>query len=218
LETAAAGPWTSQGAQDTHPNGVNSFPNEEHWTIRRWVATELTKVTPVTIIWQVRKVNLAGDGVTGALYVNGMLLDSITIAGNNGTNPNRRYYVNLNPNDIVDLALTPQGVTNPNDGSDGSITWFWVDTRIPPNPVQPDGTPFVPAGGLRFEPPTYDAVQRQITLAWASAANATYTLESSDNLTTWTVLRANIPSGGTRTTFSEALDTAKRTKFYRLRQ
>jgi hypothetical protein len=182
------------------------------------VASKLTKVTPVAIIWQVRKTNLAGDGVTGALYVNGMLLDSITIAGNNGTNPSRRYYVNLSPNDIVDVVLTPQGLTTRADGSDGSITWFWVDTRMPANPRQPDGTPFVPAGGLRFDAATFDAVQRQITLAWPSTANTNYTIESSDDLTTWTVLRTNLPSAGSRTTFSEALDAAKRTKFYRLRQ
>src|SRR5439155_864985 len=61
LNIGGSGPWTSQSAQDIHPNGENSFPNEEHWPIRRWVASKLTKVTPVAIIWQVRKTNLNND-------------------------------------------------------------------------------------------------------------------------------------------------------------
>lgn len=221
LNTAAAGPWTTQGPQDTHPNGENSAPNEEHWTIRRWVATEISKVTPVAIIWQVRKTNLAGDGVTGALFLNGTLLDTVTIAGNNGTNPARRYYLNLNPNDVVDLALTPQGVSNRGDGSDGSVSWFWVDTRIPPNPRQLDGTAFVPAGGgsaVRIQSTSFDAVQRRISFTWASLANAKYTIESSSDLRTWTVVRADVASGGATTTFSDAVDLANPARFYRIRQ
>jgi hypothetical protein len=220
LNTEAAGPWTYQNSQAIHPNGENSPPNEEHWAIRRWVASEITKVTPVGIIWQVRKENTAGDGVTGAVFVNGNLVDSITIAGNDATNPRRTVYANLNPNDIVDLALTPQGVSERGDGADGSFTWFWVDTRIPPNPRQPDGTPFVPAGqaSLRFESATFDAAQNRITLAWTSAPDAKYTVEVSEDLKTWTVASADLPSAGARTTYSENIDPAKPVKFYRLRQ
>jgi hypothetical protein len=221
LNISGSGPWTSQGPQDIHPNGVNSPPNEEHWPTRRWVASEVPKVTPVSILWQVRKVNLNSDGVTGALYLNGKQLDSVTIAGNNGTNPVRRVYVNPNPNDLVDLVHTPQGLTTRSDGADGSLTWFWVDTRIPANPRQPDGTPFVPAGagqGLKIESATFDAIQNRITLAWASAAGAKYTIEASEDLKTWTIVRADHPSGGNRTTYSEAIDAAKRSKFFRIRQ
>lgn len=132
LNTEAAGPWTFQNAQSIHPNGENSFPNEEHWAIRRWVASELTGETNATIIWQVRKENLNPDGVTGALFINGRLVDSQTIAGTDGTNPKRRYSTVLKKGDIVDLALTPENVDGTRtDGSDGSITWFWVDTRPP---------------------------------------------------------------------------------------
>jgi hypothetical protein len=221
LNTASAGPWTSQAAQATHPNGANSAPNEEHWTIRRWVASKITKVTPVGIIWQVRKENLAGDGVTGAIYLNGKLLDSITIAGVNGTNAIRRYYVNLNTNDIVDLILTPQGVTSRSDGSDGSLNWMWIDTRVPAGARQPDGTLFVPAGGTaqgpKFESAVYDSAQKRITIAWGSAAGATYTVEASEDLKTWTVVSANVASGGARTTYVETVDPAKRARFYRVR-
>lgn len=219
LNTAAAGPWTTQSAQDIHPNGVNSAPNEEHWTIRRWVASEVTKVTPTAIIWQVKKTNLAGDGVTGAVYVNGKLLDSVTIAGNNGTNPVRRVYLMLNPNDIVDVALTPQGLTTRSDGSDGSITWFWMDTRIPPDARQPDGTPFLIGGSaVKFESATFDATQRTITLTWTSSADSKYTIEASEDLKSWSVVRADVPGAANRTTYSEKIDAAKRAKFYRVRR
>ncbi|MBM3836901.1 MAG: hypothetical protein FJ398_02865 [Verrucomicrobia bacterium] len=221
LNIGGSGPWTSQGAQDTHPNGENSFPNEEHWTVRRWVSTELSKVTPAAINWQVRKTNLGGDGVSGALYVNGKLLDSITIDGPNGTNPVRRVYANLTPGDIVDVTLSPQGINNRTDGRDGSITWFTVDTRIPANSRQPDGAVFVPAGapaGVRFESTTLDAARKQITFAWSSSPGASYTVEVSEDLKTWSVLRAGLPSGGAKTTFTENVDSAKRMKFYRIRQ
>ncbi len=146
LNTAAAGPWTFQNSQSIHPNGVNSAPNEEHWSIRRWVGSELPDVTPAAIVWQVRKENASGGGVTGSLHVNGTQVDWKTIAGTDTTNPVRRFYVNLNPNDIVDLALTPEGPGGDRgDGADGSVTWFWVDTRIPNEPRQPDGALFIPA-------------------------------------------------------------------------
>ncbi len=138
LNTADAGPWTYESTLDVHPNGVNSpatidgaaDPAQEQWVIRRWVAKKLTKDTPVTLIWQVKKTNLNGTGVTGLLFVNGKLVDSKAIEGTDGTGEIRRYPVTLKANDIVDLALAPVGPTGDRqDGSDGSQTWFWVDTR-----------------------------------------------------------------------------------------
>ncbi len=132
METAAAGPWTFQNAESIHPNGINSAPNEEHWAIRRWVADELTSPTAVSIIWQVRKENGAGGGVGGALYINGTKADSVVIAGNATAEPKRRHNTTLKKGDIVDLALTPENADGTrSDGSDGSITWFWVSTRVP---------------------------------------------------------------------------------------
>ena len=43
-------PWTTLGAENTHPNGTNSAPNEEHWTIRRWVAS-VDSPTDVRVYW-----------------------------------------------------------------------------------------------------------------------------------------------------------------------
>jgi hypothetical protein len=143
LDPGGEAPWTYQAAQDLHPNGINS--GGEHWNIRRWVAEEVTEVTAVKIVWHVRKTNLNNDGVTGLLFINGVLADSMTIAGNDGVGVTRKFYANLQPGDIVDLALSPQGLSNRDDGSDGSITWFRVDKRLGKEPRRADGTLFIPA-------------------------------------------------------------------------
>ena len=147
LNTAAAGPWTAQGALSLHPNGANSAPNEEHWNVRRWVASELTENTPVAVVWFTRKGAAAGGGVTGAVHINGEQVDAKTIPGSDTIGEVRRVYVNLEPDDIVDLVLTPQGPSDRGDGSDGSESWFWVDTRLPREPRQPNGELFLPANG-----------------------------------------------------------------------
>ena len=145
LNTAGAASWAFQDAIAIHPNGSNSppvidgqaDPTIEQWSTRRWVATELSSNTPVTIIWQVRKTDSNGDGVTGLVFVNGQLGDSKAIAGNDTTGEIRRYRTTLKKNDIVDLCLSPEGANGRReDWSDGSQTWFWVDTRFAgPNPT-----------------------------------------------------------------------------------
>ncbi len=143
LDSGGAAPWTTIGALDLHPNGNNN--GEEHWPIRRWVAAEVTQTIPVALIWNARKGNANPTGVTGSLHVNGVQVDHLIISGTDTTGQIRRFYVNLKPNDIVDLALTPEGLNGDRgDNYDGSITWFWVDKKIPKEPRQPDGSLFIP--------------------------------------------------------------------------
>ncbi len=134
LNTDAAAPWTEIASLAVHPNGTNNAgeiggvadPTIEHWPVRRWVATELTKETAVTIVWSAKKQNTGGgDGVSGYLFINGNLVDSKSIAGTDNVGEIRRYGATLKPNDIVDLALGP----NATDGWDGSQTWLWIDGR-----------------------------------------------------------------------------------------
>ena len=169
LNTAGDGPWTWMAALDVHPNGTNSpsvlggSPDvtNEQWVTRRWVAAELTNSTPLTVIWQVKKTNLANDGTTGMLFINGKLADSVALAGN-GVGEVRRYRTTLKPNDIVDLALSPQGLNGRReDWSDASQTWFWIDTR----PV---------AASIVVASPTVDRVQGKVTFKWNSQAGAKY--------------------------------------------
>ncbi|MCA9150896.1 MAG: hypothetical protein KDA92_16405, partial [Planctomycetales bacterium] len=132
---ASGGPWTELAQSNTHPNGENSAPNEEHWTVRRYVANDLTNTTPVEITWEMAKNNLNGNGVGGVLFVNGEQVDTATIAGNDGAGVVRKFYVNANPGDVIDLALTPNG----NDGSDGSRNRLTLRTDLPDGPLYNPG-------------------------------------------------------------------------------
>ena len=124
---SSGGPWTFVGQSDTHPNGTNSTPGEEHWTIRRWQADSIVAPTPVSLTWEMRKVNPAGNGVGGFLFVNGTQVDSTTIAGNDTTGVTRTFLTTLSPGDIIDLALSPNG----NDGADGSANRLTIAEDLP---------------------------------------------------------------------------------------
>lgn len=137
-------PWTAIGQETTHPNGTNN--TDEHWTVRRWTASGLGSTTPVRVIWHTRKGNTANDGITGSVHLNGTEADSVTLAGSDTVGFFRVHYFNLNDGDIVDLVLTPEGLTNRTDGSDGSANWMTIDTRVPDVPIQSDGKYFIPVG------------------------------------------------------------------------
>ena len=112
-------PWTLLGAENTHPNGTNSAPNEEHWTVRRWTAEGLADgAADLQINWATRKTNLNGDGVTGAVHINGARVDSAVVF--DGTGVSRSLIASVSDGDVIDLVLTPQGRTSDIDGSDGS--------------------------------------------------------------------------------------------------
>jgi Bacterial TSP3 repeat len=213
LNTAAAGPWTMLGPLAVHPNGTNSpptiggteDPTNEQWTTRRWVAGTLTSNTPVTIIWQVRKTNLNNDGVTGLLFINGKLADSKAIEGTDGNGEVRRYRVILKPNDIVDLALSPAAPNGDRfDYSDGSETWFWIDTR-----------PWPPAD-IVLSGSNANLTQGKFTFSWNSSPGVNYVVSYSSNMKDWTALPA-VPSGGTTTTFTDNLGSpTPAARFYRV--
>jgi hypothetical protein len=136
------GPWTSLYRLDTHPNGTNSLPprevpgaiQEEHWTIRRWEA-DVSTTTPVAIKWSVEKQNIGGDGTEGRLFINGVQVDSMPVDGA-GPGINRTYYANINPFDVIDLALTPVSPgNNRGDGADGSRSRLRIENNPPPGPL-----------------------------------------------------------------------------------
>jgi hypothetical protein len=130
--TPSGAPWTFMGQTGTHPNGINSAPNDEHWSVRRWVASDLTEKTRLALNWQMAKTNVGGgDGVAGKLFVNGLEYDSASITGTDGIGVNRTYYLDVNPGDIIDLALAP----NAADGSDGSLTRLTVRANLPDGPL-----------------------------------------------------------------------------------
>ncbi len=126
LTSAASGPWTELGQETTHPNGTNSAPNQEHWTIRRWLCNRA--LPQAEIAWSVRKVNGNGTGVTGYLFVNGALKDSATIAGSDVAGVTRTVAAALVAGDLIDLAVSPLGTGGDTaDGADGSASHFTID-------------------------------------------------------------------------------------------
>jgi len=215
LNTADAGPWTYQDALGIHPNGVNSppiidgspDPTNEHWAIRRWVAQELTKDTPVKIVWRVRKTNLNNTGVTGLLFINGKLVDSKAIEGNDGTNSVRRFPVTLKSTDIVDLALSPVGPSGDRaDGQDGSETWFWVDARVVASSITISGA-------------SVNVTPNQCSFSWGSQAGMKYTVWASNDLKVWSAVKTGLDSGGATTTYADALASPQPAyKFYKVSQ
>jgi hypothetical protein len=155
LTSEASGPWTELGQGTTHPNGTNSLPNEEHWSIRRWVADGLPETAPVQVSWEMRKTNLNGDGVTGILFVNGERVDEATIAGNDGVGETRTYSYNAKNGDIVELALTPVGETNDGDGADGSANRLTIRSNLPGDFD----------GNIRLEAPDIDELSAAVRAA-----------------------------------------------------
>ena len=122
-------PWTLLQQEGTHPNGTNSCPNEEHWSIRRWVSD---RDQMVSLVWHIREVNLGGAGVSGILFHNGIEIDRVVIAGGDGVGATRTKVVEIVEGDVIDLALTPTGPNeNRHDGSDGSANWLRVTGDLP---------------------------------------------------------------------------------------
>lgn len=134
LHLGFPGPWTEQGMSAVHPAGTNSTPSEEHWPVRRWTAN-VAEPTAVAVRWQTRKTNGGGTGVTGLLFVNGALVDVRTIEGNDTTGFEAVRYVNLNPGDIVELALSPEGLSDRGDTADGSANRLVIDPNLPAGPL-----------------------------------------------------------------------------------
>ena len=179
------GPWTEILREATHPNGTNSPPEEEHWPIRRWVASDLTELTPLALTWHIRETNLNGTGVTGSLHINGVQVDTLALAGGDGVGAIRTFYANVNPGDIIDLAITPWGLdADGHDGSDGSAFWLRIGSYIPPNPMQPDGSPFLPETGQPFQISRVelDLPGKTITVYWPSTDGRVYAVDQSTEL------------------------------------
>ena len=109
-------------------------------------------------------------------------------------------------NDIVDLALSPEGLNGAReDWSDGSETWFWVDTRPLPVDVTLTGV-------------TVNLGQGVCTFRWNSQPGARYTVHQSANLTDWAPIRS-VDGTGTETSFTDNLGSpVPAVRFYRVSQ
>ncbi|MEM7231597.1 MAG: thrombospondin type 3 repeat-containing protein [Planctomycetota bacterium] len=120
LIEAPRGPWTFLGKEQARPNGSTSFPLVEQWPIRRWV---VDRTGNFEIRWTLRKDEDRGRGVTGLLFLNGDEIDRASIEGDDTAGVDRAVVKFLEPGDIVDLAVTPEGPDgNRDDTSDLAAT------------------------------------------------------------------------------------------------
>jgi hypothetical protein len=203
---SGASPWTTINNNSTHPN--NGGPGE-HWSLRRWVS-ETTEPTPLALRWFTGKGNTAcGDGVTGAVYLNGQRLDEVTIAFNDGTGTVRVYYANVGPGDIVDLVVQPDGVDGgKTDGCDGTVSWLRIDDQVPPDARQPDGSLFAGEGpAFIITGVSREAATGRVTLTWPSSAGDVFDVHYSRTLGTgqWTLLSpaAGVTATAATTSFTD---------------
>lgn len=97
-------PSSYMGPGSIHPDGTDAS-SEEIWPIRRWISTA---GGPVTITTHLHAEDTSGSGTTNILFVNGTEIHSY--ATNSTTGVTMHFDTTLSPGDIVDLALTPEGI------------------------------------------------------------------------------------------------------------
>ncbi|MAT47656.1 MAG: hypothetical protein CMO35_09545, partial [Verrucomicrobiaceae bacterium] len=120
--------------------------------------------------------------------------------------------------DYLAVALSPRGPDgSDNDGNDGSNFWLIVDPTIPDNPLQPDGSPFVPGGQnleeSRLTAFSYDG--NSVTLRWTSQAGKDYQVQQSSDLQNLTNIGATV-SGAAGETEISINDAPVSSRYYRL--
>jgi hypothetical protein len=110
-------PWTRVGQETAHPNGTNN--GDEHWAVKRWTSTVAGMAS---LDWQVSKQASGGNGVTLRVFHNGREVDSAALVGTDRLGVTRTTVLaGLQLGDVIDLALSPVGVTGDGgDGNDGS--------------------------------------------------------------------------------------------------
>jgi len=114
---SATGFWDLIGQTDVYPNGTNN--GAEHWVIRRWRSTTNGVVQAR---WRMYKKNPTGSGVSGQLYLNGVLKDAAAIAGSDSVGVDHTVALGqVREGDLVDLVLTPAGPDGTaDDGGDAA--------------------------------------------------------------------------------------------------
>ncbi len=119
-------PWTFLAQEQTHPSGPQWW--NEHWTIRRWVSNYAGEVA---VYWRLRTYGTIGAGVSGIVFVNGIPMDSASIAGDDHVGVTRGFVVTIVVGDTIDLAHTPVGPSGDRgDGADGSLNWMLITSDL----------------------------------------------------------------------------------------
>lgn len=200
--------------------GSSRLAAANRWTLRRWQASELLEKSPVALRWTLAKADATcGNGVTGALHINGQLVDKATIPFDRADALTRTFYALLTPGDVVDLALRPLGADGTDDlGCDSALMTLSVSTAIPNFPRQPDNKLFLTSLPTRkLEILSQSTANGRSTVNWSSQASATYGIQASGDLSSWTKLASGLPGNPTATRWSEPLTSPEQpARFYRV--
>lgn len=192
------------------------------WTIRRWQASEMIEKRPVALQWTLAKGDATcGNGVTGALYINGQLADQATIPFDQTTVLTRTWHALLAPGDFVDLVLQPLGADGTEDlACDQALMTLSVSTVIPIYPRQPDNTIWLSTLSTpKLEVLSQSAANGRSALKWRSQASATYGIQVSSDLVNWTDVAKGLSGRPTVTDWSEPLASpGQPARFYRVVQ
>lgn len=103
--------WTALWNEGGHPHGLNHnwdpYVPVEHWVVRRWVSEV---AGPITIAGTLNKSDdRYGDGTTGYMLVDGVVVWSQYIAYNDSVGVSYSMNEDVNIGSLVDFAIAPNG-------------------------------------------------------------------------------------------------------------
>ena len=107
-------PWTNIFALTGHPNGTNN--GAEHWAIRRYTI-QPGEAGNLALSWFLRDTGPGGDGVIGAVLLNGTEVATQALAAGDTTGLRMSVNLTVSAGDKLDLALKP-GLTDGNDSAE----------------------------------------------------------------------------------------------------
>lgn len=107
--TSSSSYWTGLAAIGGHPNGVQTSAGRmpvEQWAIRRWISPVDGSIT---ITGRLAKFNTSsnGDGILGAIVVDGTTVFSRQIAATDGVGVNYSVTATVFPGSVIDWIIAP---------------------------------------------------------------------------------------------------------------
>jgi uncharacterized protein (TIGR03437 family) len=130
-------PWTVVAAgSGFHPNGSDS--GTEEWAVRRWVSS-VSGTMKVTGHLAKTDTNPASTGVYGRIYLNHKVIYEHFVAGTDGTGVDYSLTETLNPGDILDFVVAPNG----SESNDSTLFSSYVIATV--SSVPPGSAPSIAA-------------------------------------------------------------------------
>jgi len=179
--TSSSSYWTGLANIGGHPNGVQTSGGRmpvEQWAIRRWISPIDGSIT---ITGRLAKFNTSsnGDGIVGAIMVDGVTLFSRQIAATDGVGVNFSVEATVLPGSVIDFIMTPGGASwDANDGTRFTATIILKEQE--PSPIALSPVERVSAGSIR--------------VAITNRPNQILVIQASTNLRDWVGVLTNTTS------------------------